>query len=93
METPFASIQDFLKAWSRNAGDRSIGISPGGAAAVLGVSRGMVHKLMRQGRLDWTSIGGGPQAIILIDEESLQRYRDEVKARKGWGVHDRARAS
>lgn len=78
-----------LKAWERaieapNADleDFSLGPSPGGAAAEVGVSRQAIHAAIRRGELDVLAIYDGARlSHYTISRSSLAAYKQLVQDR------------
>lgn len=60
-----------------------MGPSPGGAAAVLGITRQRVHQLILVGQLDAVYVwddhksrrGGARPAMVMLSEVSMERWR------------------
>lgn len=89
----YATMEEWLQAYLKAGGQQSPGLSPGGAAAVLGYSREMIFKLIRQGKLDVVRIRGkGRSKMLLVDEESIRSYARERKLRAGYDVRYRRHA-
>jgi transposase len=76
MVTEYRSWESWEKAHGRLGFKKVMGMSPGGAAARLGMSRQAVYDLVRRGKLDMVKIKKKEQvrySEIYVTEESLER--------------------
>lgn len=63
--------------------DFSVGPSPGGAAAELGISRQAVHKAIKRGDLDAITIKRGDKiTCYYVGRASLDRYKKFMQMRQ-----------
>jgi len=79
-------ISTWQKATAAVASAKLIGLSPGGAASELGISRQGVHDAIRRGALDAYAVYRGTKlAFFIIPTQSLDAYRgrllDRLQAR------------
>jgi len=69
----YQSLDDWQTALKQEPGLN--GLSPGGVAGHLGVTRQAVHAAVKSGRLDAVRVSdGGELRFILITNDSLQRF-------------------
>ena len=88
-----------LKAWERaieaptpDLEDFSLGPSPGGAAAEVGVSRQAIHKAIHRGDLDVLAIYDGTRlSHYTISRRSLAAYKDLLRERAARDLQKLAR--
>lgn len=61
-----------------------LGLSPGGAAAELGISRQAVHKAIRRGDLDAVIVNNedGSLSMFMIPEDSVQAFKARREQRQ-----------
>lgn len=50
-------------------------LSPGGAAAIIGVTRQAVNNAINKGRLDAVRIGSGGARAVLVDSDTVEAMR------------------
>ena len=75
-----------LSTWERltkdGTPDELLGLSPGGAASTLGISRQGVHEAIRRGKLDAFAVYHGVRLrFFIVRADSIQRYHEERLAR------------
>lgn len=75
----FNSLDEWVSAREANPGLN--GLSPGGAAAYLGVHRQSIHTAVKRGKLDAVRVvEDGELKCIYITNDSIKRYLDNPSA-------------
>jgi len=76
MITKYRSFEMWEKAYDRLGFEKVMGMSPGGAAGRLGISRQAVYDLVRRDKLEMVKVKKKDQvrySEIYVTEESLKR--------------------
>lgn len=84
MITKYSNWESWEKAYDRLGFERVMGMSPGGAAGRLGISRQAVYDLVRRDKLELVKVKKKNQvrySEIYITEESLKR-EIEIREKK-----------